>query len=252
MTATGSALQTRGLTAGYPAVTALEEISIDVPYGVTVAVLGPNGSGKSSLFAAAVGLLKPTAGTVEVGDGGVAWMPQMHQSDHALPLTVFDVAMMGRWGSGRWFRRMQAGDRERVEAAIESLDLGAVRDRRLDELSGGQRQRALLAQVMVQDAGLILLDEPLTGVDRPTAAGIAEQIGHWRDEGRSVMVATHDLDSAAHDYDLVLALNRHQVAFGSADVVCTEEVMRETFSGHVTRLESGEIVDTSHRHEGAS
>ena len=105
---------------------------------------------------------------------------------------------------------------------------------------------------MVQDAGLILLDEPLTGVDRPTAAAIRALVRSWRGEGRTVMVATHDLESAAHDYDLVVALNRHLVAFGPAAAVCTEDVLRETFSGHVARLDDGTIVDTAHHHHGAS
>jgi ABC-type Mn2+/Zn2+ transport system ATPase subunit len=99
---------------------------------------------------------------------------------------------------------------------------------------------------------LILLDEPLTGVDRPTAVAIGDLIDGWKREGRSVMVATHDLESAARDYDLVLALNRHQVAFGPPATVCTEPVLRETFSGHVATLGAGEVVDTSHHHPGAS
>ena len=125
-------------------------------------------------------------------------------------------------------------------------------DRRIHALSGGQRQRALLAQVVAQDAGLILLDEPLSGVDRPTAEVIGELIGQWRGEGRAVMVATHDLESAARDYDLVLALNRRAVAFGPAAEVSTEAVLRETFSGHVVRLAGGGLIDTSHHHHGAS
>lgn len=160
--------------------------------------------------------------------------------------------MMGRWGQGGWLRRLGPDDRERVDAALDALGISHLADRRLHALSGGQRQRALLAQVMVQDAGLILLDEPLTGVDRPTAIAIGELIERWREEGRTVMVATHDLEAAATEYDLVVALNRKLIGFGSGEQVCTEEVLRETFSGHVARLDSGEIVDTSHHHPGAA
>jgi ABC-type Mn2+/Zn2+ transport system ATPase subunit len=197
-------------------------------------------------------MLRPTAGSIGVGDRGVAWLPQQLDLEPTFPVTVEDVVRMGRWGKGRWVRPLDAEDRRRVAEAISSLGIGDLAGRRLSTLSGGQRQRALLAQVMAQDAGLILLDEPLTGVDRPTARAIAELIARWRDEGRAVVVATHDLDSAASDYDLVIALNRRLVAFGPPAEVCTEPVLRETFRGHVARLDGAEIVDTSHHHPGAS
>jgi len=230
---------------------ALADVDLEVPYGATVAVLGPNGSGKSTLFASAVGLLRPIAGSIGVGERGVAWLPQHLDLSPALPLTVSDVVQMGRWRKGRWLRRLGREDRRRVEEALEALSIADLADRQLTELSGGQRQRALLAQVMAQDAGLVLLDEPLSGVDHPTAEVIAGLIARWREQGRAVMVATHDLHSAAHDYDLVLALNGRAVAFGEPAAVCTEPVMRDTFSGHLARLDGEDIVDTSHHHHGA-
>lgn len=248
----GQALCAHGLSAGYGSVVALEGLDLEIPYGVSVAVLGPNGSGKSSLFAAAVGLLRPTAGTIGVGPRGVAWLPQQLEVEPSLPITVEDVVRMGRWGRGGWLRRLGATDRDRVREAIRELDVEDLADRRLAALSGGQRQRALLAQVMAQDAGLILLDEPLTGVDRPTAEAIGRLIHRWRDEGRTVMVATHDLESAARDYDLVVAINRRVIAAGEPAAVCTEPVLREAFSGHVARLGSEGLVDTSHHHHGAA
>ena len=230
----------------------MEDLNLEIPYGASVAVLGPNGSGKSSLFAAAVGMLRPAAGSIGVGDRGIAWLPQQLDLEPTFPVTVEDVVRMGRWGSGRWLRRLDSEDRRRVAEAIDALGIGELSARRLSALSGGQRQRALLAQVMAQDAGLILLDEPLTGVDRPTAKVIAKLIVQWREEGRAVVVATHDLESAATDYDLVIALNRRLVAFGPASAVCTEPILRETFRGHVARLGGAELVDTSHHHHGAS
>lgn len=248
----GQALCMHGLTASYGGVVALEGIDLEVPYGVSVAVLGPNGAGKSSLFAAAVGLLRPSAGSVGVGDRGVAWLPQQLDLEPAFPVTVEDVVRMGRWGRGRWLRRLDREDRRRVEAAMSELGIADLAGRRLSSLSGGQRQRALLAQVMAQDAGLILLDEPLTGVDRPTGEAIGRLISSWRDQGRAVMVATHDLESAAHDYDRVIAINRRVIAYGPAAQVCTEETLRRTFSGHVARLDGEDLVDTSHQHPGAA
>lgn len=247
-----AALRARGLEARYGAVIALEGVDLEVPYGASVAVLGPNGSGKSSLFAAAVGLLRPSAGTIEIGPRGVAWMPQQLDVEPTFPVTVRDVVAMGRWGRHGWTRPADADDRRAVARALELLGIAELADRRFHALSGGQRQRALLAQVMVQDAGLILLDEPFTGVDRPSADVIRRLIGNWRAEGRTVMVATHDLEAAARDYDLVVALNRTLVAAGPAAEVCTEDILRRTFSGHVAVLAEGEIVDTDHHHHGAS
>lgn len=248
----GQALCAHGLSAAYGKVMALEDIDFEVPPGTSVAVLGPNGSGKSSLFAATVGLLRPTAGSIGAGPGGVSWLPQQLDVEPSFPVTVADVVRMGRWGRGRWLSRLGAEDRRRVAAALEALGIAGIADRRLSSLSGGQRQRALLAQVMAQDASLILLDEPMTGVDRPTATVIRELIGRWRDEGRAVLVATHDLESAARDYDMVLALNRRLIAFGAPAEVCTEEILRETFSGQLARLGGDELVDTSHHHHGAT
>jgi ABC-type Mn2+/Zn2+ transport system ATPase subunit len=247
----GQALCAHGLSVSYGGDPALEGVDLEVPYGATVAVLGPNGSGKSTLFAAAVGLLRPSAGTIGIGERGVAWLPQHLDLSPTLPLTVADVVRMGRWGRGRWLRRLDREDRRRVDEALRALGITGLVDRRITELSGGQRQRALLAQVMAQDAGLVLLDEPLSGVDHPTAEVIAEMVRRWREQGRAVMVATHDLHSAAHDYDLVLALNRRAIAFGEPTAVCTEDVMRDTFSGHLARLDGEDLVDTSHHHHGA-
>lgn len=246
------ALCAHGLTARWGSVTALEDVSLEIPYGASVAVLGPNGSGKSSLFAAAVGLLRPSAGRIGLGERGVAWLPQQLELEPGFPITVRDVVAMGRWGPGRWLRRTDAEDRDRIDAALEALGIAELANRRLQSLSGGQRQRALIAQVAAQDAGLILLDEPLTGVDHPTAEVIGGLVEGWRSEGRAVMVATHDLEAAARKFDLVVALNRKLVGFGPAAEVCTEETLRRTFSGHVARLGDADLVDTSHHHPGAA
>ena len=166
------------------------------------------------------------------------------------PATVRDVVAMGRWGALGWRQRMSDRDRELVAHAMDALAVDHLARRRLGELSGGQRQRALLAQVAAQDAELLLLDEPFTGVDRPTEETVRKLIDTWRDEGRTVMVATHDLARAARDYDLVLALNRRVIAFGPAAETCTEEVLAATFAGHVARV-GGLLIETEHRHPGA-
>lgn len=243
-------LTAREVTVQYGDVVALEAVDLDVPRSTSVAVLGPNGSGKSTLFGTAVGLSTPVAGDITLGTDRVAYLPQQLAVEPMFPATVRDVVAMGRWGALGWRERLSERDHELVAHAMEALAVDHLAHRRLGELSGGQRQRALLAQVAAQDAELLLLDEPFTGVDRPTEETVRKLIGTWRDEGRTVMVATHDLARAARDYDLVLALNRRVIAFGPAAETCTEDVLAATFAGHVARV-GGLLIETEHRHPGA-
>ncbi len=243
-------LTTRDLSVRYGDVVALEAIDLDVPRGRSIAVLGPNGSGKSTLFSAAIGLAEPSVGEVALATDRVAYLPQQVTVEPTFPATVCDVVAMGRWGALGWRRRMSERDRELVAKAMNGLAVDHLSNRRLGELSGGQRQRTLLAQVAAQDAELLLLDEPFTGVDRPTEGTVRTLIDAWRDEGRTVMVATHDLARAARDYDLVLALNRRLIAFGPAAETCTEDVLAATFAGHIARV-GDLLIETEHRHPGA-
>jgi ABC-type Mn2+/Zn2+ transport system ATPase subunit len=240
----GVAVAAAGLTVAYGEVTALEDVDLEVPRGAAVAVLGPNGSGKSTLFSALVGLVQPVRGSIDVGGRRIAYLPQHLNVDPMFPLTVLDTVRMGRWGELGALRRFSPRDHELVEGAMAQLGITDLADRRLSELSGGQRQRALVAQAVAQDAEILLLDEPLTGVDRPTAGAIRELIARWGQEGRTVLVATHDLERSAREYDLVLALNRRVVAFGEAGSTLTGEVLRATFGGHALDLD-GAIVDTA-------
>jgi ABC-type Mn2+/Zn2+ transport system ATPase subunit len=243
-------LSAHGLTVRYGEVEALDAVDVEIPRGATVAVLGPNGSGKSTLFAAAVGLVEPADGTITAATDRIAYLPQQIAVEPMFPATVEDVVRMGRWGDLGPRRRMAQRDFDLVAAAMAGLDVEHLSGRRVGELSGGQRQRALLAQVAAQDAELLLLDEPFTGVDAPTEGTVRTLIESWRGEGRTVMVATHDLARAARDYDLVLALNRQVVAFGPASTACTEDVLAATFAGHVARV-GDLLIETEHRHPGA-
>jgi ABC-type Mn2+/Zn2+ transport system ATPase subunit len=226
-----AALRAQGLTVGYGPVVALEDLTVEVPRGARVAVLGPNGSGKSTLFAAAVGLLRPSVGSITLDGARVAYLPQHLHVEPTFPITVADLVSMGRWGELGWLRRQRPHDRRLVAGAMAELGVADLADRRLSELSGGQRQRALIAQALAQEADVLLLDEPLTGVDQPTAEVIHRLVRRWGEEGRTVLVATHDLERAASDFDLVLALNRRLVAFGPAREVAHSDALPETFGG---------------------
>jgi ABC-type Mn2+/Zn2+ transport system ATPase subunit len=247
---TDLALIARDLTVRYGPLVALEKVTLEIPSGSTVAVLGPNGCGKSTLFAAALGLVSPASGSIELTSKRVAFVPQDLAVEPSFPVTVGDVVRMGRWGDLGLLRRPRARDRELCEHAMRALKIDDLADRRLGELSGGQRQRALLAQAMAQDAATLLLDEPFSGVDRPTASIMHRLIDGWRDEGRTVMVSTHDLESAARDYDLVLCLNRRVISFGPASAACREQALSDTFGGQLVRV-GDRLVTTEHRHEGA-
>jgi ABC-type Mn2+/Zn2+ transport system ATPase subunit len=248
---TDPAIETRELTVEFGSRRALDGVSLSIPPGASVAILGPNGAGKSTLFAAAVGLATPRSGSIRLGSDRVAFVPQRLDVEPAFPVTVGDVVGMGRYGDLGPFRRFRPHDRELVASAIAALGVEALRDRRFGTLSGGERQRVLLAQAAAQDADVLLLDEPFTGVDAPTRERVRSLVERWGAEGRTVLVATHDLASAARDYELVVCLNRRLVAFGPAAETCTEEVLAETFAGHVIRV--GQlVVDIAHHHHGAS
>jgi len=243
------ALWARDLSVAYGAVVALEDVTLDVPRGATVAVLGPNGSGKSTLFAAAVGLVQALRGEIATASRRIAYLPQHLHVEPTFPITVADTVAMGRWGDLGWLRRPRRRDRDLVLAAMAELGIADLAGRRLSELSGGQRQRALIAQAVAQDADLLLLDEPYTGIDRPTAETIRRILRRWSAEGRTVLVATHDLERSASDFDLVLALNRRVVAFGPAREATSEGVLRRTFAGRFAAVGAA-VLDTDTDHAG--
>ena len=244
------ALAARDLSVGFGSVEALSGVSLEIPAGASVALLGPNGAGKSTLLEAAVGLAQPRRGSIELGPGRVALVPQHLDALRVFPATVRDVVRMGRYAEVGWVGRFGPRDRELVDDALNALGIADIAGRRFGDLSGGQRQRALLAQAVAQDAALMLLDEPLTGIDAPTREAVRELLARWHDERRTVVVATHDLEAARRDYDLVACLNRRLVAFGPPEDVWNEENLAETFAGHVVRM-GPLLFDTAHHHHGA-
>ena len=244
------ALRAEGLTVRFGRVTALDAVDLEVPSGSAVAVLGPNGAGKSTLFGVAVGLVEPTAGSLTLGGERVAFVPQQLSVEPIFPITAEDVVRMGRYGDLGAFGRWTDRDHELVAEAMRLLEVEEVARRRFGLLSGGQRQRTLLAQAVAQDADLLLLDEPLTGVDAPTRDAVRHLFESWRAQGRTVIVATHDLESAAREFDLVVCLNGRLVAYGEPAHTLDERVLAETFAGRVLRV-GDLLVDVAHHHHGA-
>lgn len=242
-------IQVEGLTTGYRrGEPVLRNVRFAVERGALVGVLGPNGSGKSTLFRALLGLLPPWEGRVLVEgqparpNPDIAYIPQRETIDWDFPVTVFDVALMGRYPRLGLFRRPGKADRELALWALEQVGLVDQRDRLIAELSGGQRQRVFLARALAQEPELFLLDEPVSGVDAPTQHFVFELLERLCRQGKTALVATHDLSCVAQRFDRVLLLNREVVAYGPPQEVFTEALLHRTFQSHLLLLRYGDRV----------
>lgn len=243
-------VQLRAVTAIYDGVTALEQISFTLTQGDQVAVVGPNGAGKSTLFNVIAGTVKPAQGTVTIYGSGpqghicVGYVPQRNRIDWRFPVTVHDVVMMGRVGKIGLFRWPRPQDRALVEQALERVDMRALAKRQIGELSGGQQQRVFLARALAQEAELLLLDEPLTGLDQPSQEAILELLVQLRQQGVTVLVATHDLNQAAEHFAKIMLLNRRLIGFGTPQTVLTPALLSQAYGSqlHIVHSAEGDLL----------
>jgi ABC-type Mn2+/Zn2+ transport system ATPase subunit len=236
------------LAGGYRAgVDALSGVTFEAQPGEVVAVLGPNGGGKSTLFRALLGELPYRRGSVEL-PGRPAYVPQTQRARLDFPVSALDVALMGAYGRTPWFRRLARADRAAAGRALARLGLEEQAGERFGALSGGQRQRVLIARALVQDAPVLLLDEPLSGVDVPSAARIEALFEELRGEGRVLLVATHDARQA-RAWQRVLCLNHAQIAFGAPADVLTADALQATYGGELVVLGDGTTAVAVEHHE---
>jgi ABC-type Mn2+/Zn2+ transport system ATPase subunit len=212
----------------------LEDVSFGVSAGERIGLLGPNGGGKSTLIRVLLGELPPSRGAAEVAVR-CGTVPQADRSRLDYPVSALDVALMGTLSRLPWWRRPGRGERARAREALESVGLGSLATRTYGELSGGQRQRVLVARALVQDARLLLLDEPYSDLDGPSAGALTALIDALASEGRGVLVATHDVEQA-RTWDLVLCLNRRQIAFGPPAEVLTRAVLEATYGDSIVEV----------------
>ncbi|MER0040970.1 manganese/iron ABC transporter ATP-binding protein [Pseudomonas sp. MGal98] len=226
--------------------TALRNASFGSPGGSITALVGVNGSGKSTLFKAIMGFVKLAQGSISVlgmpvrealKRNLIAYVPQSEDVDWNFPVLVEDVVMMGRYGHMGLLRRPKAADRQAVDAALGRVGMGELRKRQIGELSGGQKKRVFLARALAQDSRVILLDEPFTGVDVKTEDAIVRLLGELRDEGRVMLVSTHNLGSVPEFCDRTVLLARTVLAYGPTQQVFTRENLERTFGGVLRHFE---------------
>jgi ABC-type Mn2+/Zn2+ transport system ATPase subunit len=231
-------IEASGLAAGYDGSAAIRGVDFSLGAGQTLALLGPNGGGKTTLLRALLGQLPPLEGSLRV-DMTCSLVPQTERSRLDYPVSALDVVAMGAISRLPWWRG--PGRRERAEAqrALDRVGLDSLAGETYGELSGGQRQRTLIARTLVQNAGLLLLDEPFSGLDRTSAEALETLIDELAGEGRGVVLATHDLEQA-RACDLVLCINRAQVAFGPpVEVLADLGVLEATYGGAIVEIPGG-------------
>jgi ABC-type Mn2+/Zn2+ transport system ATPase subunit len=224
------------VTVSYRRVLALENVSLATSCGNRVALIGPNGAGKSTLLKAIAGLVPRDSGAIRWRGTAVkkwsrefAYLPQREEVDWSFPITVRGLVEMGRYPQTGWWRRFSPEDSAAVDRALDSLALLDLQDRQIRELSGGQQQRAFLARALAQEAHVLLLDEPFTGLDRNASRLLGDLLAKLAHEGRLVIASHHDLNTVPHLFDEALVLATRPLAFGPVSEILTPELINRTF-----------------------
>ena len=238
-----TALAVEHLTVRYDDRVVVDDVSFRAPPQTVVGIIGPNGAGKTSLLKAMLGLI-PSSGRVTIGgaavarrSGAIAYVPQLSTVNWRFPATALDVVLMGRVGRLGWFRRPRRDDYQRAHAALSQVGMQDVAGRSIGTLSGGQQQRVFLARALAQDPQVLVLDEPVSGVDVPTQEQILRLFEDLAAAGRTLIVTTHHLQHLHSHFDRLLCLNRSAIAYGAPQVVLTPEVVAATFGSSMLLLD---------------
>lgn len=245
MNDTGLAIDVRDLTVAYRDKPVLWDIDLEVEPGKLLAIVGPNGAGKTTLIKAILGLVRSAAGEILVYGKPydrqrqlVAYVPQRGSVDWDFPTNVLDVALMGMYGRLGWVRRPGQADKAAAMDALRKVGMEDYADRQISQLSGGQQQRVFLARALVQDAQVYFMDEPFQGVDAVTERTIISLLRELKEDGRTVVVVHHDLQTVPEYFDSVLLLNIRRIAAGPVEDVFTEDNLRITYGGRVGFVQS--------------
>jgi manganese/iron transport system ATP-binding protein len=232
----------------YNGMVALDNITFHLHEGERVAIVGPNGAGKSTLIKVVAGVLQPTSGDVNIYGSHpdrhicIGYIPQRSHVDWNFPVTVADVVMMGRSAKLGPFSWPHKKDWEFVEHALETVEISELASRQISQLSGGQQQRMFIARALAQESELMLMDEPLTGLDAPAQDGILDLLDRLKQEKVTVMVATHDLDQAASHFDRIMLLNHRLIAFGEPGQVLQTNNLIRAYGGRLRALDGEQVL----------
>jgi manganese transport system ATP-binding protein len=240
-----SALTVRNLSIRYGDTVALDAVSGEIPTGTATAIIGANGSGKSTLLKAVAGISSPSSGHVDLHGHSTAIVLQLTEADRAVPLTVRDTVTMGRYPHAGLLGRLSRTDRRAVADAVDAMDLKGLLGRQIHHLSGGQRQRTFVAQGLAQQADVLLLDEPLTGLDVVSQDRIAHALEQIRAREGTTVFTTHSF-AEAEAADLVMLLATRCIAFGPPETVLTEDNLRQAFGGRLLNVGGSLILDDPH------
>jgi manganese/zinc/iron transport system ATP- binding protein len=239
-----TAFEIHDMTVAYHRKPVLWDIDLVIPEGKLVGIIGPNGAGKTTLIKAALGLVPLASGKVEIyGESYVrqrhlvGYVPQRESVDWDFPVTVDDVVLMGTYGRVGWFRRPGKAEREVARTCLDQVGMLAYAKRQIRQLSGGQQQRVFLARALAQRARLYFMDEPFAGVDAATEAVIVDLLQKLRNDGKTVFVVHHDIQTVREYFDHVILLNMRLVASGSTDTTFTNENLQKTYGGRLTILD---------------
>ena len=239
-----TAFEIHDMTVAYHRKPVLWDIDLVIPEGKLVGIIGPNGAGKTTLIKAALGLVPLASGKVEIyGEPYVrqrhlvGYVPQRESVDWDFPVTVDDVVLMGTYRRVGWFRRPGKAEREVARTCLDQVGMLAYAKRQIRQLSGGQQQRVFLARALAQHARLYFMDEPFSGVDATTETIIVGLLQELRDEGKTVFVVHHDIQTVRDYFDHVILLNMRLVASGSTDTTFTNENLQKTYGGRLTILD---------------
>ena len=219
-------LRFQNLTLGYDRHPAVHHLDGTVESGALMAVVGPNGAGKSTLFKGVVGTIKPLAGKIErngMAPQEIAYLPQVVEIDRTFPINVYDMVSMGLWRRAGLFGGIGRKERDRIESAMAAVGLTGFEERTIGTLSGGQMQRMLFARLLLQDARVIVLDEPFNAIDAKTSADLVALVRQWHSEKRTVLAALHDIDLVRSNFPQTLLLAREPVAWGATRDVLTQD-----------------------------
>jgi len=236
-------LKVHNLTVAYSDTPVFTDVAVNFNAGKITGIIGPNGAGKSTMIKAMLGLIKVRTGTVDF-DGRtlkqvrkqIAYVEQRKDIDLTFPINVFDVVLTGTYGRLGLFREPSKADRQRCQDALDQLGLSEFAQRQISQLSGGQLQRVFVARAIVQDASIIIMDEPFVGIDLQSETVIMRLLHQWRDEGKTVIVVHHDLNKVNHYFDELVILNHGIVAAGPVAEVYTPANIERTFSADLSQV----------------